>query len=151
VASQEILHSVYEYRKLLSQQQLLGDQLAAPARRRLADLEDRLADGAPVVPGAPRRRFARASTQIVATVKAGGRVHPVQIVNVGGGGMCVEPAPALRGGERAVVRVVSGETGCEYQYPVEARWVHRSGRASLMGLPFVGAPLLLRECDDEVS
>lgn len=139
----DVLHSVYEYRKLLSQQQLLGGRLAEPSRRRLAELEARLSSRATSVPGAPRRRFARASTQINATLKAGGRVHPVQIVNLGAGGMCVEPAPALRGGERAVVRVASSVTGREYRYPVEARWVRGSGETSTMGLPFVGAPLLV--------
>jgi len=140
----DLLHSVYEYRKLLSQEQLLGLRMSAEARARLDELERLLAaHNGP--PGAPRRRHARTELRMNATVKASGRVHPVKIVNFGGGGICVEPAPNLRGGERAVVRLVSTETGREYQYPVQARWVHRSGQASAMGMPFVGAPLLIHD------
>jgi hypothetical protein len=136
----DVLEHVYEYRKLLARRDMLRRKLDAESRDRL-DVLERLFAAAPDEGGEHRRRYARCELSIRATVKAGGRVQAVDIVNVGGGGMCVTPAPQLRPGERAVVRVISRETGREYHYPVQALWVQRTDRDSSMGLPFVGAPL----------
>ena len=145
VQTADLLHSVYEYRKLLSREQLLGGRMDATERMRLGDLEHQLSTDSPARPDAPRRRYVRSELHLSAMVKAGGRVHTVEVVNLGGGGLCVAPAPNLRGGERAVVRIVLHESGREYQYPVQAGWVVRGGPKSAMGLPFVGAPLLLKQ------
>jgi len=141
VQRDDLLWKVYEYQRLLAQASVFGDRLGAESRNRLAQLERDLEQGAQVTPSGPRRRFARASVDLRATLKAGGRVHPVHVVNLGGGGLCVEPAPTLQSGERAVVKLTSAETGESYAYPVEARWTKRSARMSTMGLPFVGVPL----------
>jgi len=137
------MRKVYEYQRLLAQVSLFGDRLGRASRERLEQLERELAAGAASQPEGPRRRFARASVDIRATLKASGRVHPVKVVNLGGGGLCIEAAPTLQSGERAVVKLTSSETGESYAYPVVARWTRRSARMSTMGLPFVGVPLRL--------
>ncbi len=136
----DVLKHVYEYRKLLARSALLGPKLDDDSRERLDALERLFAadDSERTV---HRRKHARCEVNVRATVKAGGRIQTVNVVNVGGGGMCVQPAPQLRPGERAVVRIVSRESGAEYHYPVQAQWVHRSDTSSSMGLPFVGVPL----------
>jgi hypothetical protein len=134
----DVLQHVYEYRKLLARQAMLGNKLDTGSRERLAALE-RLFAANPL--DSHRRKYARCEVAVSATLKSSGRVHAVQVINMGGGGLCVQPAPQLRPGERAVVRIVSSETGAEYHYPVQAQWVHRTGSGSAMGLPFVGAPL----------
>jgi hypothetical protein len=135
----EVLHHLYEYRRLLARSELLGAKLDAASRARLEALAKLFAPG----PSEPRRRkHSRCDVDVSATVKAGGRVHAVHIVNVGGGGMCVAPAPQLRPGERAIVRVISPLA--EIHYPVQAQWVHRTETGSAMGMPFVGAPLQIQ-------
>jgi len=129
---------VYEYRKLLARRELLGHRLDVESRARLGALETLFAADPDEQ---HRRRYARCEVSVPATVKASGRVQAVRVVNVGGGGFCVAPAPSLRPGERAVVRIVSSESGAEYHYPVQALWVRRTDGDSAMGLPFVGAPL----------
>jgi hypothetical protein len=132
----DVLQHVYEYRRLLARSELLGRKLDAPSRARLEALGKLFAAEA----SEPhRRRHSRCDVHVRATVKAGGRIHAVHIVNIGGGGMCVVPAPQLRQGERAVVKVVSARG--ELHYPVQAQWVARNEAGSAMGMPFVGAPL----------
>ena len=75
-----------------------------------------------------------------ATLRMGRHVEQVDVVNIGGGGVCVEPAPLLRKGQRATIRVVSLEQGTAYHYPVEAGWARRTGHGSAMGMGFVGTP-----------
>lgn len=141
MAADDLLRRVYEYQRLLAQASLFGGRFGRASRERLEQLERELGAGAETIPSGPRRRFARASVDIRATLKAGGRVHPVEVVDFGGGGLCIKPAPTLQSGERAVVKLTSAETGESYAYPVEARWTRRSGRTSTMGLPFIGVPL----------
>ena len=138
----DILHFLYEYRQLLARRDLLGNKLDPDSVDRLDALERLFAAGAEE-PGSGlfKRRYARCDIGVWGTLKAGGRVHSVRVVNVGGGGICIKPAPAIRQGERAVVRIVSRETGREYAYPVQAEWIHRSQNESSMGMPFVGVPL----------
>lgn len=142
----DVLHFVYEYRRLLARRDLLAGKLDSDSAERLEALERLFApdpDEGAVDYGGKRRQHSRCEVQLWATLKAGGRVHSVRVVNVGGGGMRVEPAPAIRQGERAVVRVRSQESGREYAYPVQAQWIHRAQDGSSMGLPFVGVPLQL--------
>jgi len=142
----DLLSMLYEYRKLAARDELLGDRLPACDQRRLEAL-DRLfaADPDDTNPsircGQPRRRHARADVDIPATVTVQGRPERVRIINVGGGGVCVEPAPPLRAGEHAVIRVFIG--GREYHYPVCARWARTTANGSTMGMPFTGPPLRL--------
>jgi hypothetical protein len=89
------------------------------------------------------RRHARCDVKYPATVQMGRRVHPVEVVNLGGGGLRVEPAPPLREGERALLRIVSLERGAVYQYSVQAGWVENRAQGSAMGMPFIGAPRVL--------
>jgi hypothetical protein len=82
--------------------------------------------------------------RLPATIQIGKRVEPVDVVDLGGGGVRVEPAPVLAPGQCATIRIVSVETGCMYVYTVEAKWCDRSASRSTMGMPFVGTPKQLR-------
>jgi hypothetical protein len=137
----DVLQFLYEYRRLLSRLDLFGAAFEPHARDRLAALHRLFAPDSADLPGPARRRHARCDVRVPAIVKAGGRVEPVEIINVGGGGLCAQPAPSLQAGERAVVRIVSAENFREYHYPVQAQWVRRVRGTSMMGMPFVGAPL----------
>jgi len=75
-----------------------------------------------------------------AILQMGHRVEEVDVVNIGGGGLCVEPAPLLRKGQRAVIRLVSHEGCTAYHYRVEAGWTRRTPHGSAMGMGFVGTP-----------
>ena len=138
---EDVLQFVYEYRKLLARRGMLKQQLEPASAERLAALEKLFAPGTDR--GPHKRHYARCPVRLRATVKAGGRVQPVVIVNVGGGGLCVSPAPSLHSGERAVVRVFDPRSRSTYHYPVHASWVRDAADDgdSLMGMPFVGAPL----------
>jgi len=137
---EDVLQFVYEYRKLLARKGMLNQRLDGASAERLTALEKLFAPGPD--DGPHHRRYARCPVSLRATVKAGGRVQPVLIVNVGGGGLCVSPAPSLRSGERAVVRVFDPTSRSTYHYPVHASWVRSGAQGpSFMGMPFVGAPL----------
>jgi len=134
----DVLQHVFEYRKLLARRELLRARFDTESKDRLEALERLFASD----PGEEhRRQHARCDVSVPATIKAGGRIQRVEVVNVGGGGICVAPAPRLSPGERAVVRIVAADKCSEYHYPVQALWVERDDTLSAMGLPFVGAPL----------
>lgn len=144
----DLLDLIYQYRRLLVRQEILGNAFGEDGQERLANLEKLFGkdpeDTGAVKLGLPyTRRHARCDVKFPATVQMGRRVHPVDVVNLGGGGLRVEPAPPLRQGERAVVRIVSMDSGAVYQYPVEASWTDRGPGSSAMGMPFVGAPRVL--------
>jgi|GEM_PF-3333318 len=139
-----LVHLVYQYRRLLARQELMGGQLSRSSERRLQAL-DKLFGEEPdeqteAMGLARRRRHARCEVRVPATIKMGGQVQAVNVTSLGGGGVRVEPAPSLRRGERAVVRIVSLETGSIYHYPVTAGWAERSRSQSAMGMGFAGVP-----------
>lgn len=131
----DLLHLVYEYRQLVAR----DGELPERARERL-DALDRLfgsEPGAAEVTG-PLRRHARCDVEVAAVLTAAGTEYQVTVVNVGGGGLCIERAPELEAGQRAVIRLLAD--GCLYEYPVEIRWSAAAEGGALMGLPFRGAP-----------
>ncbi len=135
----DLLHLVYEYRRLLARRDLATMDLSEAGAMRL----DALAKLFGTEPGDEsyerRRRYARVDVALAATIAVGRQVHEVSIVNLGGGGVRVEPAPPLQPGERTVIRIVASDVGSVYHYPVEASWRAGGGR-SAMGMPFVGTP-----------
>jgi hypothetical protein len=137
-----LLKLVYEYRRLVARRDLMQGDLSIASSERLVGLERLFGRDPDDDSGATahRRRFARCELQMPATVRVGRRVQAVNVVNLGGGGLCVSPAPPLKPGERAVIRIVSPENDSIYHYPVQASWVQRSTANSAMGMPFVGAP-----------
>lgn len=140
-----LLHLVYEYRRLVARRDLMQGQMGRRTQARLEALEKLFGrdpdDTDPAItPGQRRRRYARAEVSVPATIKMGRRVQAVNVVNLGGGGVCVTPAPPLREGERAVIRIVADDRDSVYHYPVEAKWVRRDPDTSEMGMPFIGAP-----------
>ena len=139
-----LVHLVYEYRRLLAHQELMGRELSGASEARLASLErlfgQEPTEAAETVGLAYKRRHARCEVRVPATIKMSGDVLAVDVTSLGGGGVRIEPAPSLRRGERAVIRIVSLDTGSIYHYPVTAGWCERSRKHSAMGLGFVGAP-----------
>ena len=136
----DLLELVYEYRRLLARRDLMAGQLTDSLERRLLGLERLFGSDPDDRQHRSRRKHARCEVKLPATIKVGNRVEPVDIVDLGGGGVRVEPAPMLREGERAQIRIVSLDTGRMYVYMVEAKWADRSSARSTMGLPFVGTP-----------
>lgn len=136
----DILELVYEYRRLLARRQLTAGVLSHRAEQRLLGLErlfgrdpdDRKRDF--------RRQHARCEVRLHATIQIGTSIEPVDVVDLGGGGLRIEPAPMMSPGQCATIRIVSPETGRMYLYTVEAKWCDRSASRSTMGMPFVGAP-----------
>jgi len=139
-----LVHLVYEYRRLLARKELTGGDLSQGSERRLASLEKLFGqepdENSETEGLAYKRRHARCDVKVPATIKMGRYVQAVNVTSLGGGGVRIEPAPSLRRGEQAVVRIVSLDTGSIYHYPVTAGWSERSPSQSAMGLGFVGAP-----------
>lgn len=131
----DLLHLVYEYRQLVARE----GELSERARERLGAL-DRLFGTEPGAADAagPLRQHARCDVEVAAVLTASGTEYQVTVVNLGGGGLCIERAPELEAGQSAVIRLMAD--GCLYEYPVEARWRAASGADALMGMPFCGAP-----------
>lgn len=145
-----LLQLVFEYRRLLAKSDAIAGSLRPPASRRLKALE-KLFGKEPAQAGSDRaRRFARCELRLPATVRVNDRVQPVSLVNLGGGGVCVSPAPNLQAGEIALLRIVAEDQSKVYQYQVRQCWASHTGTASQMGMPFVGIPRTLR-VDEELS
>lgn len=145
----DLLKAVYDYRNLLSRRDLLRMRLSAEEVARLDALEKlfewRPEEGGPTsLPLALRRRFARCDVRVPASVKAGSTVQPVVVVNLGGGGVVVEPAPSLKRGELTVLKIRVTSIGREFQFPCQAKWLAGGLNQSAMGLQFIGVPIELR-------
>ena len=136
----DLLQLVYEYRRLSARAEAFAGTLQPVAQKRLSALE-KLFGQEPdnPVPDHPRRH-ARCEINVPATIKINGNIQPVQLVNMGGGGVCVSPAPKLKEGETALLRIVASDSRTVFQYRVKGGWTWRDERASQMGLPFVGPP-----------
>jgi hypothetical protein len=131
-----LIARIYEYRRLLGRRALVGGSLSAESQNRLAALESELKGDA----GPSNRTFTRTQVEISATLIQGRRSSPVSVVDISGGGIRITPAPTLRPGDKATVRIASSEAGQIYHYPVEVRWCFRDAEGSAMGLPFTGTP-----------
>jgi hypothetical protein len=127
------LHAVAEYLELRRRKRRGRSDLDKTSARRLQELS--LALGSDADPGT-RRRFVRYPVDLRGTLTTSdGQARPVIIADIGAGGLCVRPAPYLKLGQDAVVRVL--EDGRDYQFPVRLKWLRRSKRSSSMGLKFV--------------
>lgn len=140
----DILELVYEYRRLLARRDLNAGTLSRVAEDRLLGLERLFGRDPEDRRNDYRRKHARCDVRLPATIQIGSRIEPVDVVDLGGGGVRVEPAPILAPGQCATIRIVSLETGRMYVYTVEAKWSDRSSSRSTMGMPFVGAPKQVR-------
>jgi len=131
----DLLNLVFEYRSLLARR----DMFANNAESRL----DALARLFGPNDSSTRRRHARCDVRVPASVRVRGRTQPVNVVNLGGGGLCVEPAPQVKPGDKAVIRIVSPDQSRIYQFQVQTSWVKRSGSRTAAGMPFIGVPRAL--------
>jgi hypothetical protein len=140
-----LLGLVYDYRSLLGRRDLVRMPLDDDERDRLAELEQRFlwnretTNGSQPM-GALRRRYLRLGMRIPALIKVGVTFEPTTIVDIGGGGIRIEPGPALRLGDVTVVKVTDAAGGREYHLPVQVVWI--AGRRA--GLAFFGIPIALR-------
>lgn len=140
----DLLQLVFEYRRLLAKVKIKTD-LRPKARGRLDALEKLFGeepseDPAHEASGRARRRHARCSISVPATVRVNGTLQPVNLVNVGGGGICISPAPNMQVGDTAFLRIHAEEDGCVYQYQVQASWMTQTQNSTIMGMPFIGTP-----------
>lgn len=131
----DLLHLICEYRQLLVRR---DGPLSTRVRARLDALERLFGSEPPATaqPG-PQRQHARCELEVPALLTVSGTEHQVTVINVGGGGLCVEGAFELDPGQRAVIRLLAD--GCLYEYPVELRWSASGDGRALAGMPFVGA------------
>ncbi len=137
----DLLQLVYEYRRLSARAEAYAGSLKPRAETRLAALEKLFGQEPGCEETTPPRRHARCELSVPATIKIDGNVQPVQLINMGGGGVCVSPAPKLKNGQTALLRIVASDTRRVFQYQVKCGWTCRSEIASQMGLPFVGPPV----------
>jgi len=146
--SSGILRLVYEYRNLLGRRDIVHMPLGDEERHELAELEQRFlwtGEATNVaLPMALRRRFLRMNVRLTATMKVGREFTPVSIIDIGGGGLMVEPAPRLQVGDLTVVKVQDPTIGREYHLPAQVAWRQVRPKTSRMGLAFFGIPIELR-------
>jgi hypothetical protein len=138
----DLLQLLFEYRRLSAKAEAFAGSLRPGGSKRLAALE-KLFGKEPDGESKTGRRHARCSVSVPATVKIDGHVQPVKLVNIGGGGVCVSPAPNLKSGDTALLRIVGEDETEVFQYQVRAGWSWRSNTESQMGMPFVGPPRVL--------
>lgn len=136
----DLLQLVFEYRRLSARAEAFAGTLRPGAQKRLTALEKLFGQEPGSQTSRQPRRHARCNVSLPATIKINGNVQPVQVVNMGGGGVCVTPAPKLKAGESASLRIVSNDERTVFQYQVRGGWSWRDDNQSQMGLPFVGAP-----------
>ena len=140
----DLFELVFEYRSLLAKRRAEGEELGLPARRRLDALHRLLGREPTDVQGTRpgglgRRRHARCDVHFGAVLRTGPRAAPVEVVNLGAGGVCIRTSMGSAVGERVVLRLTSPETGRVYECMAETTW--RDDAQLLSGMRFIGAPL----------
>jgi hypothetical protein len=139
-----ILKHICDYRTLRARRDLLRQTLPPDDVHRLEALELLFAlDPTELRSQAlarDRRRYMRLDVRIRARLGSGVKNTETTIVNIGGGGLVVSPAPPLRRGELAVIRISDRETHREYHLPVQAVWKSIQRGETVLGLTFVGMP-----------
>lgn len=139
----DLLALVFEYRRLLARSEVTAGALKPRSSQRLDALE-KLFGQEPNANNKPHdRRHARCDIRRPATVRVGDRVQSVSLVNLGGGGVCICPAPNVKSGETALLRIVADDQSTIYQYQVRANWSKYGDEDSCMGMPFVGIPRVI--------
>lgn len=136
----DLIKSIHDYQHLLGHGTRLRRPLDEPSARRLSELQQLLetspGEDWPAPEGSTRRRWPRLDVSLPAMVEVGEYSASVTISDIGGGGLCIEPAPRLRPGERTVVTVADSRGRRAYLFPAQVAW--RSDGA--VGLEFVGVP-----------
>jgi hypothetical protein len=139
---------VFEYRTLRAHRDLLrlplerADEVRLTALERMfiwrsdANADDSSGNGGP----AERRRFSRVEVRIPAQLRVAGSEQEVLIVNLGAGGVVIEPAPKLARGELVLLKVCDESSGRGYILPAQAIWKSHGPAQSALGLSFVGIP-----------
>ena len=140
-----ILKHICDYRTLRARRDLMRQTLPPEDVHRLEALEllfacDPSGEVRSQALARDRRRYLRLEVNIAARIGAGIRTADTTIINIGGGGLVISPAPALRRGELAVVRITDPQTSREYHLPVQAVWKSVLGGETVLGLTFVGMP-----------
>ncbi len=138
----DLLELVFEYRRLLARSEAMAGSLKPRSSERLAALE-KLFGQEPNSNAVHPRRHARCDIRRPATLRVGDRVQAVSLVNLGGGGVCITPAPNVRTGDTALLRIVADDQSTIYQYQVRANWSTQGDEDSCMGMPFVGIPRVI--------
>jgi hypothetical protein len=88
------------------------------------------------------RRFRREAVQVEAILR-GDRIHdPVQVIELGPGGLVCRRAPFIGRGERVEVMLDIGDFG--YRFHAQGVWLKDDGDDYRVGLALVGMPVLLR-------
>jgi hypothetical protein len=139
-----ILKHICDYRTLRARRDLMRQTLPPDDVHRLEALELLFAFDPTELRNQAlardRRRYMRLDVRIKATLAAGVRDTETRIINIGGGGLVVSPAPPLRKGELAVIRIKDRESHREYHLPVQAVWKAMMHDEVALGLTFVGMP-----------
>jgi hypothetical protein len=144
----DLVAHLYEYRTLIGCRDELHEALSGAERERLDALERlfhwRAPDGTDVLPSLVRRRMARCDVDITASILVGARRSAAVIVNLGGDGLALDPAPRLAAGVHAVVVVEDEGDGREYRFPIEIRWCRSYRQHAALGARFRGVPVEIR-------
>jgi hypothetical protein len=131
----QLVRDICEYRSLSADRYVLGRSLDQRELDRLRALERKLGRLGEEHKGSgdDRRRFARLEVEIPATLLVGTCQRSVTIVNIGGGGMVIEPAHGLGPGDLTMIAIAGG-----YRLPLQVVWI-AADRVAL-GLRFVTIP-----------
>jgi hypothetical protein len=139
-----LIRHICEYRRLRGRRDLLCNPLDHAESERLDLLEHLFGLGedapSPTPPVQGRRRFTRAEVEIRATVSVGEDDVPIRILNLGGGGVMIAPAPDLNRGDLTILKIVDEIDG-PYRLPAQVMWVTPVPDGLALGLAFVGLPL----------
>ena len=138
----DVVHLLFEYRALVVDDH--NGVLTPGKAKRLRSLE-RLFGQDPEDSCGPHRnrKHARCDTHVPALITHSGRTQPVDVVNLGGGGVRVEPAPDLTQGESATLIIQCTDDNSVYRVQVRAEWMSPRATRSAMGMRFVSSPVHL--------
>jgi hypothetical protein len=133
-----VLETVFEYRKLLGKCEL-GYGLDLDEIARVEAIERAFA---PKPDGRRRRKFRRAPVELHATLR-GDRINdPVDVIELGPGGLVCRNAPFIARGEQVEVVIDDGDTS--YRFRAQGVWLRDDGEDYRVGLQLIGMPVCLR-------
>ena len=142
----DLFELVFEYRQLLARRKTMGPDLASPVLRHRLGALHRLLGREPLQADADgsgtfsRRRHARCDVEGPASLRLGDEVVPLELSNLGAGGVCAVTPGALEVGQRGALRLVSPDSGRIYECVAQVSWASVEDEQHLVGLRFVGAP-----------
>jgi len=135
------LDNVYQYRLLLgkcaSGAGLSFDEIETLTALEAAFVGD---DG----PSSDGRRFRREAVSLPAVVR-GGKLHdPVNVADIGPGGLVCRSAPYAELGTAVEIVIDDVELGLTYRFKARVQWIREDGDDYLLGFAWTGTPVLLR-------